>query len=433
MDRKTFLENIWEKYPSAPLAPQEPSARQTLQPTSQASSAWWHWGRFVGLAKDEMPEGQLILLQGEEKLSLSVHRRRVGAVRAETSFEDFLSILSFGDWLAVSEDEIMLLAPALVEPKISPVSERVLKDWNDFRLKVEIFFTQRSFLQVATPSLVGCPGTEPFLDVFSLELRKGSRQLPRFLPTSPELQLKKMLAMGFAKIFEIRPCFRDGEISDRHQPEFWMLEWYRAFADLRAIREDLKALIRQVTGDMELPFHQATVADLFHRHFGFSLTPQTTRRELESLAVRLGLQVQAQENWDDLFGRIFVDRIEPLLSSEEPLFLEKYPPSQAALARVTEDGWADRFELYWRGFEIANAFHELNDPQVQRQRTEVDSRERSRLGKAPLTADEEFFRALDSGMPPSGGIALGLERLFMAWRGLRSLRQLRVFFESPEA
>jgi lysyl-tRNA synthetase class 2 len=253
------------------------------------------------------------------------------------------------------------------------------------------------------------------------------------LPTSPEISLKKMLAGGYEKIFEIRPCFRNGEITDTHQPEFFMLEWYRAYSDLERIKQDVLRLIEFVT-EIEmtqkheaLRFETKTMAQLFDEILDFKLTPTTPAEELAALAERLGLSTRGYELWDDLFYLIFVDQIEPRIQSEHPVFVEKYPPSQAALARLTDDGWGDRFELYWKGLEIANAFHELNDPKIQWARFQEDLAKKRQLGKETPMLDEDFMQALRSGMPPSGGIALGLERLFMASRGLAQIQNLKVF------
>ncbi len=124
---------------------------------------------------------------------------------------------------------------------------------------------------------------------------------------------------------------------------------------------------------------------------------------------------------------IFMEKIESQLPQDELIFVEKYPPYQAALARLTEDGWGDRFEVYWKGLELANAFHELNDPSIQRRRSEEDLQKKKDLHKEAVSLDEEFFQCLEAGMPPSGGIALGVERLFMALFDIKTIKDLRVF------
>jgi lysyl-tRNA synthetase class 2 len=321
---------------------------------------------------------------------------------------------------------LTLLAPALEEP-LQLSSDSLIQDkWFHFLSQVRLFFAGKGFNEAQTPTLVTCPGTEPFLDLFSTRFQQGSRSQTFYLPTSPELHLKKMLSVGYEQIFEIRPCFRNGEITERHQPEFWMLEWYRAFSNLEQILQDTLHLIDFLGGNVE-GFGRKSMADLFQETLNFKLTPQTTLQELKTLAQAQGLKAENFEIWDDVFYLIFVEKVEPFLESEQPLIVEKYPPSQAALARLTEDGWGERFELYWKGLEICNAFHELNDPVLQAERFEADLAQKAHLGKEVPPLDPDFIRALRSGMPPSGGIALGLERLFMALNGIKSIQELRVF------
>lgn len=328
--------------------------------------------------------------------------------------------------------EVRLLARSRGEQPATRASVETLRQWSRFQLLVREFFVDRDFVDAQTPTLVACPGTEPFLEVFRTKFEMGRRRENLFLPTSPELHLKKALALGFERVFEIKSCFRNGEISPHHQPEFLMLEWYRAGEDLEAIRGDLERLIRSTCAALKITkvsskkFRRVTVADLFKKHVGFTLTPTTTLADLQTLARKLGLNSEGHD-WDDLFGLIFVDRIEAKIDAREPLFVESYPPSQAAYARIGKDGWAERFELYWKGLEIANAFHELNDPRVQKARMREDLSKKKQVGRKSIKLDQEFFRALESGMPPSSGIAVGLERLFLAATGLKDLAEVRLF------
>jgi lysyl-tRNA synthetase class 2 len=170
-----------------------------------------------------------------------------------------------------------------------------------------------------------------------------------------------------------------------------------------------------------------SVAELFKIHCDFTLTPQTSKDELKALAEKLHVDVRSAESIDDYFFLIFMEKIESQLHGDDMVFVEKYPPYQAALARLTSDGWGDRFEVYWKGLELANAFHELNDPQVQRLRSAEDLQKKAEAGKELIQLDTEFFQCLDAGMPPSGGIALGVERLFMALMGQGQIADLFVF------
>lgn len=340
--------------------------------------------------------------------------------------------LQVGDIVAVvSGSEFLLLAP---QQKVLPervFSPEVYKNWNRCLSLIRDFFSQQDFLEIHTPALVPCPGTEPTLEVFSTELQIGSKKRKLFLPTSPELHLKKTLALGGDKIFELALCFRNGEITQRHQPEFTMLEWYRAYNNLSAIKEDVVKLINFLAQNFAKPTPRQvlsySVADLFKKYCSFELTPHTTAEQLKDLANRLQVDVHSAESIDDLFFLIFMEKIESQLDGEDLIFVEKYPPYQAALARLTEDGWGDRFEVYWQGYELANAFHELNHPAIQRLRSEQDLDKKRQMHKEEIGLDQEFFDCLEAGMPPSGGIALGVERLFMCLFGIAEISELKLF------
>lgn len=293
------------------------------------------------------------------------------------------------------------------------------------------FFKQRTFKEMLTPTLVPSPGTEPFLEPFATQVTFACRERQIYLPTSPEFHLKKLLAAGWTRIFELKTCFRNNEGGRHHQPEFTMLEWYRAYADLDAIAVDCENLFSHVARalgcDDQIHLSRVSVAALFQKHLNFALGPDTEIAQLRSLAKANEIVYAADDSWDDLYFRIFLTRIEPHFQSGGPWLVHDYPPSQAALARLNPRGWADRFEIYWRGLEIANAFHELNDPEANVARFAKDRAQRQALGKPIVPNDEELLRALFAGMPPAGGIALGVDRLFMAVLGKDSIEETRPF------
>jgi lysyl-tRNA synthetase class 2 len=169
------------------------------------------------------------------------------------------------------------------------------------------------------------------------------------------------------------------------------------------------------------------MAELFQTRLGFNLTPATTREELVRLAQGLNISIRDDDSWDDIFFRVFLEKIEGDLGADGPLLVRGYPPSQAALSRIGPDGFADRFEVYWRGLELANAFHELNDPDENEKRFRDDARKKLELGRRSVPVDEELIAGLKTGMPPSGGIALGVERLFMALFDLPTIAEARAF------
>lgn len=400
--REKFLQQDWSKYPPAP--------GQVL-----------YSGRVLKVAS----KGQFLVLSTEKNQEVSEYFLENQSQWAE--------ILRPGDIIAVdSQEKLFFLVPG--ESVKSPVSPKTLRDWQKFLQLVRDYFVKNEFLEINTPTLVTCPGTEPSLDAFATEFNKGTQKEKRYLPTSPELHLKKAMVYGFDKIFEIKNCFRNGEFTDHHQPEFWMLEWYRGFVNLGAIEQDIRGLMSFVISNFPtetLKWPQSsrvvTVAQLFKEHAGSTITPWTTLEEYKSIAQKLGLEIRGAQSIDDYFFAIFIEKIEPTFSANELIFVKDYPPFQAALARINNLGWADRMEVYFGGFELANAFHELNDPEQQAQRFEEDLAKKKALGKSVIPLDEEFMSLLRKGMPPSAGIALGLDRLFMALFQIEDIRKLRLF------
>lgn len=335
-------------------------------------------------------------------------------------------VLIDGDLVAIMpQNRLLLLAPNLVGR--SPRSEKWSrqKQYFDYLSLVRQFFSEKRFQEVKTSTLVACPGTEPTLEVFETEFFNGNKTHKYYLPTSPELNLKKLLSEGAERIYEIASVFRNSEYTERHRPEFTMLEWYRAFNNLQSIKMDTIELVEFLCEKLKIerPLEILTfsIAELFKKHCQFEFSPRTTIGELQSLAQKLNVDVASAESIDDYFYLIFMDKIENQLPSDRLVFVEKYPPYQAALARISTDGWAERFEVYWHGLELGNAFHELNDPEIQRLRSQEDLQKKAKAGHRPISLDEEFFSALEFGLPPSAGIAVGLERLFMALYKLKNI------------
>lgn len=388
--------------------------------------------------------GKLVFLDGAIRLERNgsivknIHFSQGTAFKGPAckNFDPF-EVLQSGDWVECEGadveneydvTEILLLSPNLLGSEYRLEVKQLVREWNKFWNLVRAFFQERNFDELRTPTLVTCPGTEPFLDPFKTEFVVGSHKENLFLPTSPELHLKKCLAMGWETIFEMRPCFRNGEVSDHHQPEFYMLEWYRAFANMDAIKEDVRALVEEICPVYRShQWSHLSMADLFKKYLNFELKPDTTVEELVALAQKAQVDVSRAVDFDEVFFFLFLEKIEPHLKDYDCLFLHGYPPSQAALARLTPGGWGDRFEFYIRGLEIANAFNELNDPNIQRQRSQEDLEKKQIYGKAEISLDGEFFRGLEGGMPPSCGIALGLDRLFMALHNVKDIRAFRLF------
>lgn len=340
--------------------------------------------------------------------------------------------LKVGDWIAVDQKNHLII----VAPKTSSATVLTpnihLENWSKYFLSVHQYFQKQNFMFISTPSLVKCPGTEPSLQPFQTQLKFGYRSELRYLPTSPEIHLKKVLSSGYENIYEITKCYRNSEVTDLHQPEFWMLEWYRSFATLEALQIDLIQLIRYLSKKFQTKTPTAircySVATLFKKYCDAELKPDWTTNDYQKLADQMGLRTNPTFTIDDLFFLIMLEKIEPQFSKDELIFVEDYPPFQAALARIGSHGWARRFEAYWQGMELINAFDELNDPVKQRQQSLDDLKKRT--DGVDLQLDEDFFQSLESGMPPSVGAALGLERLFMALFGVAKIQDLRMFPET---
>ena len=261
---------------------------------------------------------------------------------------------------------------------------------------IRAFFDARGFTEVETPVRIPAPAPEPHIDCPP----SGNW----FLRASPELQMKKLLAAGMERIYQIGPCFRAGEKGRRHSPEFTMLEWYRANADYSQIAVDAEELLVEVLTRDHAYVQRITVREAYLRWAGWDPV----------------------ETWDqDRFDFDMATKIEPNLP-KEPLFLTDYPAPAASLARLKSDDprVAERWELYVDGIELANAFTELIDPVEQRRRFELAREERRALGEADYPLDEEFLDVL-ARMQPSGGVALGVDRLVMLACGASSITDVQ--------
>lgn len=336
-----------------------------------------------------------------------------------------MSVLQRGDWVLVemekTQDGYRLKSwrkwPGVSTLEFHSTAIQAMENWNDFLTSVKTFFSTRGVMQVETPSLVECPGTEPHLIPFKTEqvFPDGKKQ-NRFLPTSPEMHLKKLLCCGWTDIFEIKKCFRNGEFSSAHQPEFYMLEWYRTFFSLKQLAQELEALLGHLSRESFFkgclkPVETWTVSGLFLKHLDFKLTPETKKEELIRLLDKNQVPFSPRGSWEELFHLLFLNKIEPCFSEETPLIITNYPLCLRGFSQKNKQAWADRFELYWRGFELANAFYEVTDPSEQAQLFQSHLQQRS--DAIPL--DEELLHLMKTrGMPPGSGVALGLDRLFAA-------------------
>ncbi|MDZ4064164.1 MAG: EF-P lysine aminoacylase EpmA, partial [Coriobacteriia bacterium] len=271
--------------------------------------------------------------------------------------------------------------------------------------EIRAWFDERGFLEVETPQRVPSPGLDLHLDAFESD---GA-----YLITSPEYQMKRLLVGGLPRIYQLVHCFRAGERGDSHNSEFLMLEWYRAFAGIDDVIRDTEEIIARVATvltdgpnvrrgkrciDLKPPFRQITVLDAFARFAG--LDADTVLRLAES-------------DEDAYFGTL-VEKVEPALAAlDHAVVLRDFPAVHASLARRRPDDprLCERFEVYVGGVELCNGFGELTDAREQRARFDRDCDARQEAGKPLYPIDERFLEALEEGMPPSGGNALGVDRL----------------------
>jgi elongation factor P--(R)-beta-lysine ligase len=356
---------------------------------------------------------------------------------------------ALGDIVEIREGTLRVLTPnrkggetAWMKRVLDPRRRHATEVRSQVETGIREFFGTRGFLETRTPLLAPSPGMEPHIRPF--QIRPFSREVgpqggperAAFLPTSPEFAMKRLLAGGLERIFQLSPAFRDEPESLTHLPEFTMLEWYRAYAGYEEIMRDLEELIEflalKIHGkpmipwqgteiSVAAPWSRQSIRDLFRLHTAIDLVACPDAADLARECLRLGLACDpTREDWDDLYFKIWLNEIEPRLPADRALLVTRYPASQAALAVIDADSdgshWARRFEAYAGGLELGNAFEELTDPAEQRRRFEKDMMLRSRIYGDDFPAspiDEGFLEALSEGMPPSGGIAVGVDRLVM--------------------
>ncbi|MCK5340422.1 MAG: EF-P lysine aminoacylase GenX [Desulfobulbaceae bacterium] len=280
------------------------------------------------------------------------------------------------------------------------------------------FFIDRGYLEVDTPVRIPAPAPEAYIEP---EPADGW-----FLQTSPELCMKRLLAQGFPKIFQICKCFRRSERGHRHLPEFTMLEWYRTGIDYLDLMEECEELFRFL--DQKINAGRGIEED-------GRIIPLTSPWERLRVEDAFGMyaDMSVQDALDrDQFDKVLTARIEPKLGMKRPVFLYDYPARLGALARVKENDpqVAERFEIYISGMELANGFSELTDADEQRSRFAREREKISALGRDPGPMPEKFLDAL-AAMPEASGIALGVDRLAMLFSGAKKIDDVVSF--TPEA
>lgn len=288
------------------------------------------------------------------------------------------------------------------------------------------WFEGEGFLEVDTPARVRAPGQEVHLDA----LPSGDR----WLITSPEYAMKRLCGAGYEKIVSIGKCWRADERGAHHEPEFTMIEWYRANTPLEELAADCEALVQAAAraaghrAPPARPFARTTVRAIVHRFSGVEIEGDESVDALAAKVRGAGVEPGRARAWDDLFFQLWLDRVEPNLAALGPLFIFDWPAPLGALARrkPSDPRVVERFELYANGLELANAFGELTDPVEQRARFLAETETRRALGKVTYPLDESLLTALST-MPPTSGIALGLDRLLMLTLGASEIRDVMPF------
>ncbi|RRJ82327.1 EF-P lysine aminoacylase EpmA [Aestuariirhabdus litorea] len=300
--------------------------------------------------------------------------------------------------------------------------------------QIRHYFEQQQVLEVETPMLSCAAVTDLNIDSFGTRFLPsgGGRNLTRYLHTSPEFPMKRLLAAGSGDIYQICRVFRNGEVGGRHNPEFTLLEWYRLGMDQQQLMTDMTGMLATAAGFREL--RRVSYRRLFEDHFGINPHRVEEDQLRHLVADKVDPQLQGLSR-NECLDLLFSQRIEPQLgvAGEGVLagvYVYDYPASMAALARIEQEAgdWvARRFELFVDGLELANGYHELSDPEEQRQRFEADDRARADLGRREFPHDHRLLQALEAGLPDCAGVAIGLDRVLMLMAGTRRIADVLAF------
>lgn len=287
----------------------------------------------------------------------------------------------------------------------------LLKDRASMLSSARSFFSSRNVTETDVPILSKSASVDAHIDLIPSKI---SHKETYYLHSSPEYGMKRLLTQGSGDIYQLSHVFRDGEISARHRPEFMMCEWYRLNFSFQALIDETLDFIRLFLGP--LPAEQKTYRDTF---LALGIDPFSDYDTLVSELKKRGVDPYPgleDEGADGCLNLLLSHFIEPTLGKDHLFVLSHYPASQAALAKTTLEAGhpvAERFEVYYKGYELANGYHELADPIEQEKRLIEANSHRVKLGKEPLPIDYDFLSALKKGLPPCCGVAVGFDRLMM--------------------
>ena len=324
---------------------------------------------------------------------------------------------------------------------------------------IRAYFKGEGFHEAEVPLLLPTPSTEPFLEVFETKLSDDQGKVwQAFLPSSPEFALKKLLCAGSGSVFTITKSFRNGEgKSSRHNPEFTILEWYRTPGDYMDVARDFEGLMRYISlkvrprrlqvgleptrshleglsyqgrqYDLGSPWEKISVAEAFEKYAGIDTETMLDGKRLTAYGKQHGYQVDESTTWEEVWNQIMANEIEPKLGTKGPTILYDYPIAQAALSKkkASDPRFAERFEVFMAGLELGNCFSELTDWREQEKRCLQDLAERKTMGRTEFPMDLEFIEALKMGMPETGGIAVGVDRLVALFADLPDIADTMFF------
>jgi len=310
-------------------------------------------------------------------------------------------------------------------------------DWTIFHFRaktndsIRTFFGLNNFLEVDPAILSPYPSLDSNIQTISacVHTLHGINK-PYYLHTSPEHTMKKLISGGARQIYYLGKVFRDSELTRLHNPEFTLTEWYRCFCNYHDIIKDTQELILHIIHEQHLdtqivyqgididlspPWPVISMKELFKNKINVDLSDYLTTDSMKGLLDQIGIHYQQKDDWDVLFYRIFLERIEPGLGIPKPLFLIDYPVQLGLMARKKEDDplWVERCELYIAGLELANGYSELIDPQEQKERFEIEQMNKKNMEKKNYPIDKELLQALEMSIPECAGMALGVDRLIM--------------------
>jgi len=334
------------------------------------------------------------------------------------------------------------------ELKDNPRLKNVFDKKMDAVKAVRDFFWENGFKEAITPTALVSTDQEKYFDPIPVYFHEPNGQEHRlFLATSPEIGLKKLLAAGWTKIFQILQVFRDyEEFGNTHNPEFTMIEWYRGPGTYWEIMDDVENLYKYVAKKLGVErlkykereieiftkWDRISMKELWQKHVGIDLDEYLTAEKMKQLAKDRGYQVKDDDTYESNFYKIFLNEIESKLGVDRPVFVYSFPALLASLCQddPEHEGYVERFEFYVNGLELGNAYGELNDGKLQAQHLNENFEFRKKIGKMFYPVDEDFNQAVGQGMPKAGGIAIGIDRMIMLMTGAKDINE--VIFESAK-